>query len=59
MALAEKDSVIAELFGPRGAAVYFVDIFDAPMDAVQAEFHKEGIRQQASVRLEERTAQNS
>jgi hypothetical protein len=34
MAFTEKDSVITKLFGPRSAAVNFVDIFDAPMDAV-------------------------
>ena len=52
MAFAEKDAVIAEFFGPHRAFVNLVDVSNAAVDAVQAEFHlKEaiGIKQQTIV----------
>jgi hypothetical protein len=39
MAFAEKNAVVAELFGALGAPVNLVDVFYAAVDAVQAEFH--------------------
>ena len=39
MALAEKNAVIAELFGTFRAFVNFVDVFNAAVNAVQAKFH--------------------
>jgi len=52
MAFAEKDAVVAEFFSSHRAFVNLVDVFNATVDAVQAEFHlKEaiGIRQQTIV----------
>ena len=39
MALAEKDAVVAQLFGAHGALMDFVDILNAAVQAVKAEFH--------------------
>jgi hypothetical protein len=39
MAFAEKDAVPTELFGAHGALVDLVDILDATVKAVNAEFH--------------------
>ena len=39
MALAEKNAVPAELFGAHGALVNLVDILNAAVKAVDAEFH--------------------
>jgi hypothetical protein len=50
MAFAEKNAVVAELFGALGAAVNLVDVFDAAVEAVQAEFYL-GIRQWAFVSI--------
>ena len=48
MAFAKKDAVIAQLFGAPGALVDLVDVFDAAVDAMQAEFHKEFNRKELS-----------
>ncbi len=39
MALAEKDAVLAQFLGAHGAPMDFVDIFNAAVKAVHAEFH--------------------
>ena len=39
MAFAEKDAVVAELFGALGAHMNLADGLYAAVDAVQAEFH--------------------
>ena len=38
MAFAEKDAVVAEFFSSHRAFVNLVDVFNATVDAVQAEF---------------------
>src|SRR5437773_10577722 len=52
MVFAEKDAVVAEFFSPHRAFVNLVDVFNATVDAVQAEFHLTeaiGIKQQTIV----------
>jgi len=39
MALAEKDAIPTELFGAHGTSVNLVDIFNAAVQALDAEFH--------------------
>ena len=39
MAFAEKDAIVPQLFDSLGAAMDFVDVFDAAVDAMQAEAH--------------------
>jgi len=40
MALAKKNSIIAEFFGSAGALVNLINVFDAAVKTVQAEFHE-------------------
>ena len=51
MTLAEKDAVITKLFSALSAPVDLVDIFDAAVDAVQAEFHSEEGMSQESISM--------
>ena len=39
MAFAEKDAVVAQFFRSPSSLMDLVDVFDAAVDAVQAEFH--------------------
>jgi hypothetical protein len=39
MAFAEKNAVVAQLFGAPGALMDFADIFNPAVKTVQAEFH--------------------
>jgi hypothetical protein len=41
MALAKKNSIIAEFFGSAGALVNLINVFDAAVKTVQAKFHEQ------------------
>ena len=51
MTFAEKDAVVGELFSAPGALVDLVDVFDAAVDTVQAEFHIGNRRESSGISM--------